>query len=248
MTRTLLVLSVAWVPCALASEALSVPEQNALVQKYCGVCHYDAHPNGGLSLQHFDAASPDPGVVAMLVSKMKTGAFGAAGVKPRDAKAEEALLAALSPKTAGAEQWTVTRDAQTVTAGIVREVRSSDPKVPEPDSYRLVLTCDSRSHQGVMQITWSPAVPMNGTEMTVTADTGAPATYKVQGTEKMGNGADGSSGPGAVPLNGPIPQQSLTIRGAFPNETVVFPFTDLPGAARSELANCFDRSESARRL
>jgi hypothetical protein len=31
-------------------------QQNALVQRYCAVCHTDAAKNGGLSLEHFDAA------------------------------------------------------------------------------------------------------------------------------------------------------------------------------------------------
>jgi hypothetical protein len=55
------VAALAAVPVALASGAMPVPQQNALVQKYCAVCHSDAHMNGGLSLQHFDAAYPDPG-------------------------------------------------------------------------------------------------------------------------------------------------------------------------------------------
>jgi hypothetical protein len=40
------------------SDAMPVAQQNALVQKYCAVCHTDVHRNGGLSLQHFDAAHP----------------------------------------------------------------------------------------------------------------------------------------------------------------------------------------------
>jgi len=116
-----------------------------------------------------------------------------------------------------------------------------------PDSYRLVLTCGRDSRQGIMQITWSPAVPKNGSQMIVTGDTGAPATYEVEGTEKMGNGSNLNSGPGAVRLNLPLPKHSLTILGAFPNETVTFPFTEMPGAARNELSKCFERKETASR-
>jgi hypothetical protein len=59
---------------------MPVEQQNALLQKYCTVCHKDAHMNGGLSLEHFDAAHPDPGVAAMLASKLKAKAMGAAGI------------------------------------------------------------------------------------------------------------------------------------------------------------------------
>jgi hypothetical protein len=55
---------------AVANGAMPAAQQNALLQKYCVVCHTDAHMNGGLSLEHFDAAHPDPGVAAMLVSKL----------------------------------------------------------------------------------------------------------------------------------------------------------------------------------
>src|SRR5450432_2117870 len=34
---------------AFASDAMPVEQQNALVQKYCAVCHTDAVRNGGLS-------------------------------------------------------------------------------------------------------------------------------------------------------------------------------------------------------
>jgi hypothetical protein len=48
-------------------------QQNALVKKYCAVCHTDTHLNGGLSLEHFDAAAPDPGVAARFISKLTSG-------------------------------------------------------------------------------------------------------------------------------------------------------------------------------
>src|ERR1700692_2866823 len=80
------------VPVALASSAISVEPQTALVQKYCAVCHTDAQRNGGLSLEHFDAAHPDPGVVAMLVSKLKAKAMGAAGITLPGSTTQNATL------------------------------------------------------------------------------------------------------------------------------------------------------------
>ncbi len=41
---------------ASAAEVMSTTQQNALVQKYCTMCHTDAVKNGGLSLEHFDVA------------------------------------------------------------------------------------------------------------------------------------------------------------------------------------------------
>ena len=58
---------------------MPVERQTVLVRTYCVACHRDAQKNGGLSLEKFDAGQADPGVVAMVVSKMKTGAFGAGG-------------------------------------------------------------------------------------------------------------------------------------------------------------------------
>ena len=50
----LLMISLA-VPTAFATDAMPVAQQNALVQKYCAVCHTDAAKDGALSLPHFDA-------------------------------------------------------------------------------------------------------------------------------------------------------------------------------------------------
>ena len=49
---------------AAAADLMPVAQQNALVQKYCAVCHTDAARNGGLSLEHFDAAQAPPSLMA----------------------------------------------------------------------------------------------------------------------------------------------------------------------------------------
>lgn len=56
-----------------ASELMSPAQQNALVRKYCAVCHTDALKNGGLSLEHFDAAEAAPSLTAMMLSKLTGG-------------------------------------------------------------------------------------------------------------------------------------------------------------------------------
>src|SRR5690349_10972635 len=58
---------------AMARGPLPVAQQNAIVQQHCAVCHSDATPNGGLSLQHFDAAQASPALAAMMLSKLTSG-------------------------------------------------------------------------------------------------------------------------------------------------------------------------------
>ncbi len=236
--------------------SLPVPQQNALVQKYCAVCHTGVHPNGGLSLEHFDAAHPDPSVAAMVLGKLKTGAIGAAGVKPPDDATVQAWIGAMTAESAGAERWNVSRTEDPATktsilsASIVREVPSPQ-NADVPDSYRVTVTCRADTHEAGMELAWSPGVPPMGQVLSAFVDGNAASTYKVEGTEKMGNGADGSSGPGSIILYATqkssgaatlataLPSHTLTIRDAFPNETVVFPFDELTQTERQALSTCF---------
>jgi hypothetical protein len=117
---------------SMATAGMPVAQENSLIQTYCAVCHTDAARNGGLSLEHFDAAHPNPGVTAMLlnkltsglspadieashhdpavaenvVKKMHTGAMGAAGVPVPDRATQDALLDALAIQSSGASAWT----------------------------------------------------------------------------------------------------------------------------------------------
>src|SRR5208283_2467547 len=102
-----------------AGDAMPAHQQNALVQTYCAVCHTDASRNGGLSLEHFDAAHPDPVVAAMVLGKLKTGAIGAAGVKPPDEATVQAWITATSAASAGANRWNVNRTEDPATKGSV---------------------------------------------------------------------------------------------------------------------------------
>jgi hypothetical protein len=213
--------------------AMPVERQNALVQRHCAVCHTDASRNGGLTLQHFDAAKVDPSLAAMLLSKLRGGAMGAAGLPFEKADAD-ALEMAMIAASAGAQQWTVTPGPVT-TASIVREVASKNPQ--QPSRYRLVVSCDAGSRKGEVQLSWAPS-PRNGT-VKVSVDAGSPVGYEVQGTEGMGNGSAGTTGHAAVVLEGlPWPRRTLTISELFPGDTVAFPFEEL-APARQAFANCF---------
>jgi cytochrome c551/c552 len=86
--------------CASAWAGMPAAEQNTLVKRYCAVCHTDAAKNGGLSLEHYDAARRDPGLAAMILSKLNNGAMGAAGNGVPDKVAQEAWLEATREQAA----------------------------------------------------------------------------------------------------------------------------------------------------
>jgi mono/diheme cytochrome c family protein len=251
LTRILMKASAASVPAVflattVAAEGMPPPQQNALVQKYCAVCHTDRANNGGLSLEHYDAARANPPLAAMLLSKLRNGAMGAAGLGIPDAQTREAWVAATVAQAAGAENWTVTRaerpavSSSILSASVVREVQ---PRKLAKDAplYRLSMTCDDTSRQGEIQLTWSPD-PQTSRTFFVSVDGQPGIPHTLSGQEKMGNGTAGTSGRASAILHTPLPAKSLSITDLFQGETVMFPVDALDRRAWQELAACFQRS------
>jgi hypothetical protein len=214
-------------------------QQTALVLRYCAVCHTDATKNGGLSLEHYDAAYADPPLAAMLLSKLNGGAMGAAGLELPAEATRAAWVAATTAQAERAKAWTVSRTkAPLLVASIVRDVapRKSESAVP---LYRLTLSCNIASHQGEIQLAWAPQ-PQTSRTFSVSADGSPGIPQRLEGTEKkMGNGSVADTGLAAATLNAPLPEKTLTVTDLFPGETVVFPLGDLDPSARHQLASCF---------
>ncbi len=227
-----------------ASAEMPAVEQNALVKKYCAVCHTNGARNGGLSLEHYDAAKRDPGLAAMLLSKLDNGAMGAAGI-PVPAKAtQQAWLESTREQTAGAKNWHISRDGSTVSVGIVRDVAPRTTNSANRPVYRLALVCNPAQASGEMHLTWSPE-PQTGRQMSVSVDGELPIDYRIEGKESMGNGSAIQTGRASVVLRDRndrrlrLAERSLIVRDVFPGETIEFPLGDLDMRVRAELRQCF---------
>lgn len=214
--------------------------QNALVQKYCTVCHTDAAKNGGLSLEHFDAAQPNPPLAAMLLSKLQNGAIGAAGLAPPDKATADAWVAATTAQAEHAGAWHVTRNGSSVAASIVHPATPRQPGA-HPPLYRLTLTCDTETRRGAMQLTWSPE-PKTDRTFFVSVDGGAGVAHVLEGRETMGNGSRGTTGLASALLWAPLAKDTLMVTELFPAEAVVFPIGALSRTAVQDLTACFQSS------
>jgi hypothetical protein len=249
-------------PVAAPNRVMPEAEENALVQKYCAVCHDDAHRNGGLSLQHFNASEVEPSLAAMMVSKLKSGAMGAAGIGVPDSATEKQFLTALQAKSVNANAWTLTRtrepgsQAQLLTASIVVE-QPPAAAIKDMELYRLKLTCRPETREGELQLTWSPQPAQSPSTISAAADGGTPVLFKIEGREKMGNGAkqadgtDATSGPaaailytrrptpGATNLSMPLPSRTLVVSNILSNDSIVFPFDQMTQPIKQQLSTCF---------
>jgi hypothetical protein len=240
-------------------------QQNALVQKYCAVCHTDAANSGGLSLEHFDAAQAAPSLTAMLLSKltggaslrtveeissnaaaaalvdrkMKSGAMGAAGIPRPDKATIDALIQALQKESTGATEWAVQHTAGALAADHVIEA-SILQEVPSAKSAG-----EARAYRLIASCNVATArgflqvawspLPQRGT-LAASVDGRQAVTYPLDGDMAALILPDTENDTAG---GSPLPAETLTIADLFPGETVVFPFAKLPQNARNELQACF---------
>ena len=177
---------------AFAADTLPIAEQNALIKSHCAMCHNDATRNGGLSLEKFDAAKASPSLLAMMLAKLNSGAFGASGIKVTKGE-DDPLKAAFAEASKGATEWTIER-GPTITASILRTAGD--------ESYRLIATC------GSLQLAWAPE-PKNGT-LQISLDGKPPVSHTIDVHEKMGNGTNSVSAGSNVVLKMPLPAWNPT--------------------------------------
>jgi hypothetical protein len=164
-------------------------EQNTLVKRYCAVCHTDAADNGGLSLEHYDSAKPDPALAAIIRSTLNNGAMGAACNGVPDKTTQHAWLESTREQAVGATDWFVSRQGGVVSASIVRDVPPRKPESTDAPVYRVTIFCNPSTGAGEMKLTWSPQ-PQTGHTVTASADGKAPVECDIEGKESMGDGAN----------------------------------------------------------
>ncbi|MES1257497.1 MAG: hypothetical protein ABUS51_03670 [Acidobacteriota bacterium] len=217
------------IPGAFANDAMPVARQNALIQKYCAVCHTDAVRNGGLSLEHFDAAQTAPSLAAMMVSKltsgvlletvkaaasdpgaatlvdrkMKSGAMGAAGLPIPDKATIDALIDALASEAARADEWYVKRTQDPVTKAplLTASILREWPSTGNSGEAAMYrLVLTCNAATRQGEMQLAWApLPKTGV-LSVTVDGNTAVTYQVEGREKMGNGSQAITGPAAISL------------------------------------------------
>jgi hypothetical protein len=222
------------------STVLPISQQNALVGKYCAVCHDDAKMVGGFSLQHFDAINVDSILAAMMASKIKDGAFGASGIPMPDQATQDALRNALLMKAANVTGWTVSSESQTLTLKNLQQVHLPINALAESNLYSLTLTCRLDTGEAELRIAWAPGdVPKEGAVITIVAD-GKATAHKVSAGQGFAvlysTSADGVTKP-----VGSVPEQILSIGNLFPQETASFSFDTLPTSARLAFAGCLGK-------
>jgi hypothetical protein len=145
---------VAFASVTSAQTGLSVAEQNEITRTRCAVCHTDAKPLGGLSLEHFDAAQPDPALARMMLVKIKDdGAITASGAPKPPPETYDAFMSALQSyalRPPADPRWTVQLNADPAMPNRGHSVVTARAELP---SGHIVLTCNGASRHAEMTTT-----------------------------------------------------------------------------------------------
>ncbi len=238
------------IPIAFASDAMPAAQQNALVQKYCAVCHADAVRNGGLSLEHFDASQAAPSLVAMMVSKltsgvlletvnastsdpaaaalvarkMKSGAMGAAGIPVPDKATIDSLIHALASRAKVADEWDVqrTQDPGSKAPLLTASILRELPsmKTAGEASMYRLVLACNAATHEGGMQLAWAPVPRMGT-LSATVDGETRFTYKVEGSETMSNGSRGITGPAAAISLYPSENGSQAAKMTLPKRVLI---------------------------
>lgn len=210
---------------------ISLSEQNAMIENYCVICHLDTAMNGGLSLEHFDAATVSPPLATILVSKFTTGVpledilkpeldtqiveeielgkrFGAPSVMdiaglplPTDGEINGFIMA-MAQRTNDAERWHIIEDGEKISADIVRV--TSFPVREDQGERDLTyrLVLTCDAASGDGEMLLTwSPVPANG-NLEVIVDSNPPLEFVIDEQEAMANGDSGTSAPSSVVLAG----------------------------------------------
>ncbi len=208
---------------------LSISEQNEMMQKYCVMCHLDSAMNGGLSLEHFDAATVSPALAAILVNKFTSGVpledvlqpekdalvlstieigkkagapsvMNVAGIPLPGDDEINGFIMAMAERAENSENWYIKRDGDLISADVVRVSPIPNIEGRRDVNYRLILTCNSDSKEGQLLLSWSP-MPRNG-ELKAIVDGEKQFEFVLDHEEPMANGDPGTSAPSSVVLAG----------------------------------------------
>lgn len=241
-----------------ASQSAEMPaaQQDALLRAHCVGCHTSTKPAGGLALDTFDAARPDPGIARMLRVKIaEDGALSAAGLPKPDAATADALVRALGT-AADAEADTVGRwrafvaqegrnGYSLITARIVGRVERTAGASPSA-AYELTLTCGGKTRKA--GVTLARRTSEVGRLDQAAGEALTTAVDLVVDEHSLPSAAPESTSADAALMRAlsTLPERTLTVRpSTFPGESVTFPFRDLTPPVRQLLSWCFNGGKAS---
>ncbi|HEY7791988.1 MAG TPA: DUF1592 domain-containing protein [Vicinamibacterales bacterium] len=81
------------------ADKAKVDQANETVKNFCATCHDDSQMPGGVSFEHYDAATVDPGIAMRMVKKLKAGQMPPPGMPKPDEDALKNLIALMDARS-----------------------------------------------------------------------------------------------------------------------------------------------------